>query len=180
MIISISGRPGSGKSTAGKRVAGRLGMHFFSMGDLRGQMAVERGMTIFQMNQSPEDTDTPVDKMIEKMGQTQDNFVIDGRLAWHFIPKSFKIFLDVDPRVGAERVMQGTRPDEPKYESIEEAMRMLAGREQNDRERYHRLYGVNHLDLSNYDLVIDTTKIGKDKVVANILKAFKGRGSGGL
>lgn len=172
MIISISGRPGSGKSSAGRRVAAKLGMKFYSMGDLRGQMAVERGMTIFEMNQSPEDTDTPVDRMIEKMGKSEDNFVIDGRLAWHFIPQSFKIFLDVDPRVGAKRVMQGTRPDEPTYASLDEAIRMLAEREQDDQKRYQRLYGVDHLDLRNYDLVIDTTKTGKDKVVVNILKAI--------
>ncbi len=170
MIISISGRPGSGKSTAGRLVAAKLGMKFYSMGDLRGKMAVDRGLTIFELNQSREDTDTPVDEKVVTMGKSEDNFVIDSRLAWHFIPQSFKIFIDVDPRVGAERVMQGARPDEPKYPSLEEAMRMLAAREENDRERYLRLYGVDHLDLTNYDLVIDSTKTGKTEVVGQILK----------
>ena len=172
MIISISGSPGSGKSTAAKRVAEQLGMKFYSMGDLRGERALARGLTINEFNNLPEDTDTDVDQYVKKLGQGQDNFVIDSRLAWHFIPQSFKIFIKVDPRVGAERVMQGTRKDEPTHGSVDDTMRALAEREQGDQKRYKRLYEVDHLDLSHYDLVIDSSHTGKETVVSQILDAL--------
>ena len=38
MIITISGLPGSGKSTIGKMLAKKLGYKFYSMGDLRGKI----------------------------------------------------------------------------------------------------------------------------------------------
>ena len=51
MIITISGIPGSGKTTVGRMLAEKLGYKFYSIGDLRGKMAMERGMTIDQLNE---------------------------------------------------------------------------------------------------------------------------------
>ena len=50
MIITISGKPGAGKTTVGKAVAARLGLEFYSMGDLRGKMASDRGLTIDELS----------------------------------------------------------------------------------------------------------------------------------
>ncbi|MBU0540313.1 AAA family ATPase, partial [Patescibacteria group bacterium] len=64
MIITISGVPGSGKTTVAKILAERLGMKFYSMGDLRGKMATERGLTIDELNKLGETeafTDNDVD-----------------------------------------------------------------------------------------------------------------------
>ncbi|MCX6741353.1 MAG: AAA family ATPase, partial [Candidatus Parcubacteria bacterium] len=46
MIITLSGKPGSGKTTVAKILAEKLGYKFYSTGDLRGQMAMKRGLTI--------------------------------------------------------------------------------------------------------------------------------------
>jgi len=50
MIVTIAGTPGSGKSTVVKKVAEALGYRMISTGDLRGQVAQERGMTIDELN----------------------------------------------------------------------------------------------------------------------------------
>ncbi len=95
MIIVISGSPGSGKSTVGKILAKDLGYKFYSMGDLRGQMAMERGLTIDQLNEigKTEDwTDRAADEYQKKLGETEDNFVIDSWAGFHFLPQAFKIF----------------------------------------------------------------------------------------
>lgn len=165
MIITITGLPGSGKSTVGRMVAKQLGVPFYSMGDLRAKMALERGLTIDQLNALGETeafTDTDVDDYQTKLGASGASCVIDGRLSWHFIPSSFKVFLDVRPEVGAQRVYRaiqgGGRPDEPPYPSVDAARAGIEARVQSDQRRYTKHYGIDFLEKSPYDLVVDTSE----------------------
>ena len=69
MIISISGVPGSGKTSVAKIIADKLGMNFYSMGNMRGKMALDRGMTIDELNALGEKeafTDAEVDEYQKK------------------------------------------------------------------------------------------------------------------
>lgn len=182
MIITISGVPGSGKTSAAKIVATKLGMPFYSMGGLRAKMALERGMTIDELNRHGETdktTDTEVDEYQKKLGATEDHFVIEGRLSWHFIPNSFKIFLDCNPTESARRIYEAQhsatdqREDEPSYASIEEAQAAIEQRVASDVKRYAAIYGVDYRDKSHFDLVIDTTtSTGPDQTAEKILSAL--------
>lgn len=172
MIITISGLPGSGKSTVGKRLAKQLGYRFYSMGDLRGKMAMERGMSIDQLNKLGESevwTDQEADEYQKKLAQTEDNFVIDGRLSWHFIPQSFKVFLTVDVEEGARRIFKRQRPDEPPVTSVQEMAAQIRARIASDNTRYQKWYGVQFNDPKNYDVVINTTRGGQKQVVKEIV-----------
>jgi predicted cytidylate kinase len=176
MIITISGLPGSGKSTVGKLLAKRLGYKFYSMGDLRGEIAMKMGITIDELNEIGRRefwTDEKIDKRIRHLGETEDNFVIDGWTASHFIPHSFKVFLDVDAKIGAERIFKDQRPDERKTKSVEEVMKMLKNRVAETDKRYKKYYSLDFRDKRHYDLVIDTTRLKPDEVVSKILKAVK-------
>jgi CMP/dCMP kinase len=166
MIITISGVPGSGKTSVGKLLAARLGYRFYSVGGLRGKMAIERGLTIADLNRIGEtdpSTDTTVDDYQRELGATEDDFVIEGRLSWHFIPHSFKVMLTCDARECARRVFEARRrssegrEDEPVYESVDDALLQLDQRTASDRRRYAKFYRLDHQDPSHYDLVIDTT-----------------------
>ena len=103
--------------------------------------------------------------------------MIDGRLSWHFIPTSFKVFLDVDPDVGAKRIydasQKGERDDEKAYGSVEEVKQFIADRVASDVRRYQKYYGVDFLDRSNYDLVLDTTNLTIDEKTKIILDRLK-------
>jgi len=174
MIITITGLPGSGKTTIAKMISEFYKIPWYSMGDLRGKMAMERGLTLAEFNKLGEQeifTDKDVDDYQTKLGQSGESFVIDGRLSWHFIPNSYKIFLDVDPTVAAERVMNQTRADrqdEKPYASIEEAKTTMAERIASDQRRYEKYYNLNILDLTPYDLVIDTTNKTPEKIMEEI------------
>jgi cytidylate kinase len=184
MIISISGVPGSGKSSTAKILAEKLGMTMYSMGGLRGKMALERGITIDELNKIGETdhtTDTQVDDYQRELGKTEDTFVIEGRLSWHFIPQSFKIFLDCDPRVAAERIYGSRnlqdRQDEPMYASIEQAQTEIANRVASDIRRYDTIYQVDYRNPSNFDLVLDTTtNPGPEATADAIIAELKKRG----
>ncbi|MDP2918221.1 MAG: cytidylate kinase family protein, partial [bacterium] len=143
MIITISGRPGSGKSTVGKMLAKKLGYNFYSMGDLRGKMAMERGITINELNEIGKRegwTDREPDEYQKKLGKTEDNFVIDSRLGFYFIPHSFKVFIEVDSKIGAERVFKNQRPDEKPITDIKEMQTAFESRAKQDDERYQKYY----------------------------------------
>ena len=175
MIIAISGLAGSGKSTIVKMLAERLHLPTYSVGALRGKMALERGMTIEQLNALGEQeafTDTEVDDEQTKLGASGASFIIDGRMSWHCIPTALKILLIVDPDEGARRIFSAPkddRADEQIYFSVAELKTALAERNASDRRRYQKYYKVDFLDQKNYDLVIDTTSKTPEQIVNEIL-----------
>lgn len=180
MIVTVSGLPGSGKSTVARMLAERLGYRFLSMGDLRGTAALERGLTIDEFNALPENTDALVDDYQKKLAASEDDLVVDGRISWHFIPKSFKVFLDVDPSIGAVRVFearkQKARSDEPPFASVADAKRVLGERVASDTARYKKHYGIDFADRSVYDLVVDTSRQTPEETLEAILTALPRRG----
>lgn len=179
MIITLAGTPGAGKSTVKRILAQRLGLKSYSVGDLRGQMAQARGMTIDEYNAfglTDPSTDREADEYQKSLGETETDFIIDGLMSWYFIPHGFKVFLDIDPDVAAQRIynarMKETgRDDEPEYASVEDAKRVIADRMAGNSARYAKWYGADPLDRSQYNLVIDTTNISPEQVADQILAA---------
>jgi cytidylate kinase len=173
MIITIAGLEGSGKTTVGKMLAGKLGYQPYSVGDLRGEIAARHGMTIHELNQAGETepwTDREADDYLTELGRTMDDMVIDSRLGWYFIPDSFKLFVGVDPWVGAERVYKARRPDEPPYDSIEHALEMNAGRLASDTRRYRKHYGIeDHFHPDHFDLILDSSYLTPEQLIDDII-----------
>jgi len=176
MIITISGLPGSGKTTIGKLIAKRLGFKFYSIGDLRGRMAMECGLTIDQLNEigmKEKWTDREADEYQKRLGEKESDFVIESRLGFYFIPKSVKIFLEVDSRKAAERIFRDCRPDERRKETVKEVMDSIRKRMNSDDTRYKKYYKVDFLDKSHYDIVIDTTHFTVEQVADRIMSEIK-------
>ena len=176
MIITISGMPGSGKTTVAKLLATKLNYKYYSIGDMRGKLAQERGMTIDELNRLGEKeswTDKEVDEYQKKLGKTEDNFIVEGRTGFHFIPNSKKMFFKVDFKVGAERIFKDQRPDEQDYESVESTLKWIKQRMESDKKRYLKWYNINCWDENNYDTIIDTTDLTPEQVVEKILEFIK-------
>ncbi len=176
MIITLTGLPGAGKSTIAKLLSEKLGWPWYSMGDLRGKLAQKRGMTIDELNTLGETeafTDHDVDEYQIKLGKEQDDLVIDGRLSWHFIPNSLKVFLDVDEDEAAKRIFgaakKGLRKDEKPFTSVDDVKQRIHDRLASDQKRYEQYYKLDYLDRSNYDLVIDTTTLTPEQIIGRIL-----------
>lgn len=179
MIITISGLPGSGKSTVAQMLAKKLKLKYYSMGEIRRRMAVERGMSLEEFNALGERqafTDVDVDRWQRKLGQTGDNMIIEGRTSFHFIPQSVKVFLDVDMAEAARRIFH-----DPKHLRRFEFKRVLANpsavaralrrRVKSDTKRYQKYYGINIFLRQHYDLWIDSTK-KRPQDVADVILSF--------
>lgn len=145
------------------------------------EMAMEKGMTLMELNTFSETDGGKIDAILDerqkKLGQEKDNFIIDARLAWHFIPQSFKVYLTVDDMVGASRIVGDSanplRHSTDVHAGTEEAMATTKARRESESKRYMSLYRVDNHDLSHYDLVIDTTSTPPEKVVEEILRKLQ-------
>ncbi len=176
MILTISGMPGSGKSTVAKLLAKKLGYKHYSTGDFMGELAMKRGMSVLELGRLAE-KDQSIDKQLDdrakKLGMEETDFILDARLGFHFIPHSIKLFLDVDPDVGAQRVFTDLRLDEKENTSLEATRLNLQKRIESERLRYRKYYGVDCYDKKHYDLVVDTTKRTPEEVVQRIVEEIK-------
>lgn len=177
-MISIAGDLGSGKSTIAKRLAEKLSYVYFSTGMLFRKLAAERGMDALQLNYLSE-TDASIDKYIDDnlraIHEGKDSrYVLDSRMAWHFVPRSFKIYATVKPEIAALRVLNDkTRFGEPKALNLEERINMLLERQNVENRRYKFLYEVDCCNFGNYDLIIDTSDNTVDELVDCILGIYR-------
>lgn len=171
MIITISGKPGAGKSTVAALVAKKLKMKHYSAGELWRKIARRKGITILQLNKLAEKNqkyDQTLDDEVAKLGKTKDNFVIDGRLTFHFIPYSIKIFLDGSLDVRAKRIFKDNRKEEDNL-TLADTIKKIKKREQSEMKRYKQLYNVSMYDKKQFDLVISTTNASIYDVTKSII-----------
>lgn len=182
MKITITGFPGSGKSTLGKGIAKALDLKHYSAGDFLREIAKEKGLTLMQLQEEMKNdssVDDELDRRNKELGETQDNFVVDGRMAWHFIPDSIKIFVKINLDIAAERVFKdikecrGERHQELENKSVEETRKNMEKRMNMNKERYNKLYRLNYLDEGNYDIVVDTGNSGISETRERVLKQIK-------
>lgn len=181
MIITISGKPGSGKSTVAKALALRLGLDHVSAGDFMREMAEERGISVLELSriaEADEDIDREIDERSRRLGGTRDGFVIDSRLAWYFIPRAFKVFLDVSLDVAAARIYGDRRGTEEENVDLEATRRNTEARRVSESKRYASYYGIDYLDAINYDLVVDTSALDVEGIVDTIVAYVAERGEG--
>lgn len=176
MIITISGDLGSGKSTVAKMLAKELRYKHYSTGDFWRTLAARRGLDVYEYNKLAENDssiDQEIDSYSAELGKGEDNFIIDSRLAWHFIPHSFKVRLVVDPAEGAKRIyaqaQEENRGSEKQHQSIQEATTANRLRRESEKQRYLEIYKVDINEPKNFDLVVGTTNISTEEVAQQII-----------
>lgn len=178
-IITIAGALGSGKSSTAKRVAEALNFKHFSSGDLFRAIARERGLSVEALNLTAEeqsDIDHEVDALLKKMGEEEHSLVIDSRLAWYWMPQSFKVYLSLDANIAAERIfnhMQSEGRVSESATSVDEVRASIEVRSESEKKRYFSLYGIDVADRTPFDLVIDTAEHDLEGVIRLVLDAYK-------
>ena len=178
MLISITGKLGSGKSTICNILRERYGFEIFSTGTINREFARSLGITTLELNERLK-SDPALDKEIDgtvtrlSIEKKDEKLVFDSRMAWHFAKNTFKIFLTIDPMEAATRVMKNQRGSEEHYDSVEDACQGLIKRSTVERERFIQIYGVDYYDHNNFNLVVDTTNRTPDEIVAIIMENYE-------
>jgi len=173
--ITITGGLYSGKSCVAKVISETMDYTYFSVGELQRKLAVEKGMSIMEYNDYVfhNNLDYEVDNKTIQIGREKDNFIFDARLAWYFIPDSFKIYLKVEIDIAAKRAMTSERGKSEKYNSRQEAKQRIIERRRLEISRFKDIYNINIENDSNYDLVIDTSHVTVEEVIEKILEKVR-------
>lgn len=172
MIITLSGRPGSGKSVVASRLAEALGVAHASAGDFMREIARERGMSILELSRLAEEDDSidaEIDARTVRLAEEAEDLVVDARLGWHFVPSSVKVFLEVSREVAARRIYEARRGTERENVDLETTRGAIEARTESERERYLGYYGLDYTDHGHYDLVVDTSDLTVEEVVDRIV-----------
>ena len=175
-IIALSGDLASGKGTVSKVLMKELNFGIYRNGEYARKLAKEKGLSITSFNtylaEHPE-IDLQIEKSAAEYAKEHDNFIIDARLGWYAVPESFKVYLKVDIDVAAKRAfLDPNRKETEKFDTVEEQKQDIIRRFKMENERYWNLYKVRKEDMSNYDLVIDTTNLAPQEVADKIKEEY--------
>lgn len=178
MIITLTGKPCSGKSSVANALKDMFGFETYSVGEIFKEEAKRRNMSSEEFNKflmSDPKYDNLLDERTKELGVLwkDKNIVFDSRLAWHFIPHSFKVFLDLDEEEMAKRLSTSNRVGKEKYENVDEAKRTLIERFNAENERYQKFYGIDNTDMKNYDLVLSSKDKSPEELATQIYDAYK-------
>ena len=171
-LITITGQLGSGKSTVSKMLAQRLGWQHYSTGMAQRAIAQKRGISTTELNQlaiSDPSIDHEIDAVFKNPPWGDSPCVVDSRLAWHFLPKSLKVCLLIDPKVAAKRVCAEKGRVSEQYSNEKEALIYLQKRAELEQAHFIKNYQLDITDMRQFDLVIDTTHLTPEEVCQKIL-----------
>ncbi len=179
-IITICGGLGSGKSSTAKGVAKILDFKHFSSGDFFRQVGLELGLSVTETNIRAE-VDPKIDEMTDQKLRDLNNsekIVIDSRTAYHWIPESFKVYLDLPVEIAKQRIKNSfkenpLRQQSEKVSTIEKVYAKMKERFESEQKRYWDLYKINNTDMKQFDLVIDTNQNNLDQVVAKVVSEYQ-------
>jgi len=172
-VITVSGPPGSGKTTYAKKIAEVFGLRYFSTGRYFRELAIKQGMSLKKFHLKAE-KDSKIDYEVDRKALEEakkGGVVLDGHLTG-WTAKDYadiKIYLTAPLQVRAKRIAKRD------MKSVEEALEEIKLREESNKRRYLKFYGINIDDLSIYDIVINTSKWSKEtieKVLINLVENY--------
>ncbi len=170
MKITISGPPGSGKSTLSKLLSAKLGMELVSMGNIFRKLASDRCMSLDEFGalaKCNDEIDRKLDDAQKKIAKEKDNIILEGRLSGFLIDADLKVWLKAPLKIRAERIAKR------EHKSVSSSMKETSEREECERVRYLNYYKIDIRDLSVYDIVIDSTKLSPEEICEIVGKAVE-------
>jgi len=168
--ITISGTPGSGKTTIGEKISEKLDMEYIYSGEIFRKLAKKHKMTLEEFGKYCEKNskiDKELDeKQVEILKQKKD-IVLEGRLAGWLSYKNnisaFKVFLDADIDIRTKRVMKRENGD------FDKRKKEIIKREKSEKTRYKKYYDIDLDDTSIYDTIVDAGDKTPEEIVDLII-----------
>lgn len=170
MLITLSGLPGSGTSTAARLVAAELGLDHVDGGTIFRGLAEEAGLGLADFSiraEADERIDRALDDRLTQRAR-RGHVVLESRLAGWLAHRAavpgLLVWVHCDED---ERALRVARRD-----AIDAAAARLGNRarEASESHRYRGYYGIDIGDRSIYTLVVDSTTIPPGEVAAAVIE----------
>lgn len=180
-IITLTGKPGSGKSSTADRVAEMLGYSRYSSGQMVREILEKEGLTLTEYNRranSDHALDTRVDERLREL-RDQNDIVIDARLGFYWLPESFKVYLDLDIDVATARIFKDSISNQSRSgvgeqsHSLAAASDAVRARMKAEQQRFRDLYHIDPFNTTYFDLVIDTSRHSPETVALTIYDTYR-------
>ncbi len=175
MLITISGLPGSGKTTVAQLVAHELGLEHVYAGDIFRRQAEAHGLSLEEYARRAE-TDHSIDRALDaqmRARAAEGNAVLEGRLAAFMAEeagvKALRVFLDAPESVRARRIAGREGGD------AASKLRETQAREASDARRYQEIYRVDYHDRRRYDCVIETADRSPEEIAREVVAEARRR-----
>jgi cytidylate kinase len=170
MLLTVSGPPGSGKSTTAAALAEAFGLEHISGGDIFRELAAERDMTPVEFNELAEEDDQidrDLDRRLYEIAQEREDVLLESRLAgWLAADQAdIRIWLDAPLNIRAERIAD--REDK----AVDVAREETGRREASEAKRYMEYYSIDIDDRSIYDIVYNTARWSPEGVLGMLTTA---------
>jgi cytidylate kinase len=169
-IICISGLTGSGKNAAGEALAKRLGLRLVS--PTFKNYAKKEGVSLMEVQRKAgkdKRIDADFDKLVVKDSSKGNCIVTTWLGPWMVKNADLRVWIDADESVRAARIAKRDGMGE------EEALAHLRLRDNDNRERYKKYYGINLDDHADFDLKIDSGRHSPDEIAELIEKALRAK-----
>jgi predicted cytidylate kinase len=172
-VITLSGVPGTGTTTIARLLSEQLEIRMVYIGEIFRNIAEKYNMTLEEFSTFAQDNPKIDNELDEKQIEYAKNgdIILEGRLSGCMLEKnridSFKILLTADLDTRIKRIMGR---EDKEYDQVKSE---ILFREECERDRYLRLYNMDYLDESHYDLIINTTNLSPEEIVDKIVKKIR-------
>ncbi|MFA5102968.1 MAG: AAA family ATPase [Candidatus Thermoplasmatota archaeon] len=172
--ITISGLPGTGKTTVAKLLERRLRLRYVYSGEIFRTLAQKHQMSLEEFGrycESHREIDEELDRYQLDILR-EGNVIVEGRLSgWlayqNQIP-ALKVLLYADIAVRAGRIVKREQGN------LKKRKREILKREKSEATRYKNYYGIDISDTSIYDVMIDTGDKPPEQIMEIILGHLRG------
>ncbi len=169
LIITISGLPGSGTTTAAKLLAERTGMELISTGEIFRELAKKKGFSLEEFSKEAERNEM-IDRELDEnlLEMAKPGRILEGRLTGHLLHRedidAFKVWIHASQKIRALRIANR------ELEGVKEVYDKMIQREESEFLRYKKYYDIDLNDMAVYDMIINSNDNSPEEIVNKIIE----------